>query len=126
MHCLNAGGTGLRGDTIAISRHGSILKPAGGRAMQQAKRFHVSGTVQGVGFRFFAERVARRLHLAGYVRNLPDGSVEVYALGEAVSISEMEKELRQGPRMASVADVQSEETGVDAQHGSTFSIEDDG
>jgi acylphosphatase len=93
--------------------------------MPQAKRFYVSGTVQGVGFRFFAERVARRLHLAGYIRNLPDGSVEVYAVGEAARISEMEKELRQGPRMASVTDVRSEETAVDERHASTFSIEHD-
>jgi acylphosphatase len=98
---------------------------ASGHEMPQAKRFHVSGTVQGVGFRFFAERVARRLHLAGYVRNLPDGSVEVYAVGEAASVSEMEKELRQGPRQASVTDVQSEETEVDARYVSTFSTEHD-
>jgi acylphosphatase len=81
--------------------------------------------VQGVGFRFFAERVARRLHLAGYVRNLPDGSVEVYAAGEAASISEMEKELRQGPRMAAVTGVRSEDASVDERHASAFSIEHD-
>ena len=45
-----------------------------------AKRFHVSGRVQGVGFRYFVERVALRLGIAGYVSNLPDGRVEVYAL----------------------------------------------
>ena len=93
--------------------------------MPQAKRFYVSGTVQGVGFRFFAERVARRLHLAGWVRNLPDGSVEVYAVGEAASILEMEKELRQGPRMASVTDVRTAETAIDERYASTFSIEHD-
>jgi acylphosphatase len=93
--------------------------------MQQAKRFHLSGTVQGVGFRFFAERVARRLHLTGYVRNLADGSVDVYAVGTAASLSELEEELRQGPRLASVTRVHIEESEVDGRYASTFSIEDD-
>jgi hypothetical protein len=47
----------------------------------QAKRFFVSGMVQGVGFRFFAERTAASLGVGGYVKNLFDGRVEVYAIG---------------------------------------------
>lgn len=96
---------------------------ASARGMRQAKRFHVSGIVQGVGFRFFAERVARRLHLTGYVRNLRDGALEVYVIGDTESISEMEKELQRGPRMATVGEVRGEECGVDAKYASTFSIE---
>ena len=48
-----------------------------------AKRFYVSGAVQGVGFRFFVEDVAAKLGIAGYVKNLFDGRVEVYAIGSA-------------------------------------------
>src|ERR1700681_1526956 len=67
-----------------------------------AKRFYVSGTVQGVGFRFFAERVAARLGVAGYVKNLFDGRVEVYAIGSAAQLDALRDELRRGPRMATV------------------------
>ena len=66
-----------------------------------AKRFYVSGEVQGVGFRFFAERVAARLDVSGYVKNLFDGRVEVYAIGSAAQLEALKNELRRGPRMAS-------------------------
>ena len=46
-----------------------------------ARRYFISGIVQGVGFRYFAQDEAERLHLSGYVRNLRDGRVEVYAIG---------------------------------------------
>ena len=58
-----------------------------------AKRFVVSGSVQGVGFRYFAERVALRLGVAGYVKNLPDGRVEVYAIGTAAQLDALRGEL---------------------------------
>src|SRR5947207_15257661 len=48
---------------------------------KQAKRYFVSGNVQGVGFRFFTLRAAERMNLTGYARNLPDGRVEAYAVG---------------------------------------------
>jgi acylphosphatase len=48
---------------------------------KQAKRFLVSGFVQGVGFRYFTENRAKRLGISGYVRNLRDGRVEAYAIG---------------------------------------------
>jgi acylphosphatase len=67
-----------------------------------AKRFYVTGTVQGVGFRFFAERVAARLGVAGYVKNLFDGRVEVYAIGSAAQLDALRDELRRGPRFATV------------------------
>jgi acylphosphatase len=70
-----------------------------------AKRFYVSGAVQGVGFRFFVERIAARLGLAGYVKNLFDGRVEVYAIGSAARLDELKSELSRGPRMASVEQV---------------------
>ena len=49
---------------------------------KQAKRYFVSGNVQGVGFRFFTLRAAERMNLTGYARNLPDGRVELVAEGE--------------------------------------------
>jgi len=53
-----------------------------------AKHIIFIGRVQGVGFRFTAHRIARRCQLAGFVRNLPDGSVEMLAQGQAVDISD--------------------------------------
>jgi len=65
----------------------------------------VAGRVQGVGYRVFAERCARRLRLAGYVVNLPDGRVRVHAEGDRSSLETLLTELRQGPRLAAVAEV---------------------
>ncbi len=49
-----------------------------------AKKFLITGRVQGVGYRYFAERWASQLGICGYVKNLWDGNVEVYAIGDAV------------------------------------------
>jgi acylphosphatase len=68
----------------------------------QAKRFFVSGMVQGVGFRFFVERTAASLGIGGFVRNLFDGRVEVYAIGSAQQIDLLREALRRGPSMANV------------------------
>ena len=69
------------------------------------RRYQVEGTVQGVGFRHFTWRVATRLRLAGWVRNLADGSVEVVASGDPGQLSQLERELRRGPGMSSVTNV---------------------
>jgi acylphosphatase len=73
----------------------------------QLKGIHliVSGVVQGVGFRWYVERVANNLGLVGYVRNLYDGSVETYAEGEEDALNAFYKEMKIGPRSAHVADV---------------------
>ena len=71
----------------------------------QAKRFFVSGRVQGVGFRFFAERTAASLGVGGYVKNLFDGRVEVYAVGSADQMDALKGALRRGPRMSAVDQV---------------------
>lgn len=63
----------------------------------------VRGRVQGVGFRACTQDVARELGLGGWVRNLPDGAVEVEAVGEEAALRELEKFLRRGPRMSRVA-----------------------
>ena len=65
----------------------------------------IFGDVQGVGFRFFAERRARQLGLEGYVRNRHDGAVEVEAEGGASLLEQFLNDLRQGPREARVQDV---------------------
>ncbi len=65
----------------------------------------VVGRVQGVGFRWFTRVVARRLQLAGWVRNLPDGSVEVAASGREEKLEEFRELLGRGPDGAVVSDV---------------------
>ena len=61
------------------------------------KRLQVifSGSVQGVGFRFTAERLARRFPIAGYVRNLPNGKVEIVAEGEEKSVRDFLAAIRE-------------------------------
>jgi acylphosphatase len=88
-----------------------------------AKRFYVSGTVQGVGFRFFTERVAARLGIAGYVKNTFDGRVEVYAIGIAAQLEALGNELRRGPRMATVGDVAETDADVLPEFSNGFTIE---
>jgi acylphosphatase len=72
-------------------------------------RFVIQGTVQGVGYRNFAQRVARELRIAGWVRNLPDGSVEALACGPAAKLDRFAGELRIGPPRAEVRHVNAEE-----------------
>jgi acylphosphatase len=75
-----------------------------------ARRFIVRGRVQGVGFRWFVEREARTLGIDGWVRNNPDGSVEVLAMGTRDQLSGLRSRLRQGPRAARVDDVEESES----------------
>ena len=72
----------------------------------QARRFLVRGRVQGVGFRWFVEREAHLLGIAGWVRNNADGSVEVLAMGSREQLLGLQSRLRQGPRAARVDDVE--------------------
>lgn len=65
----------------------------------------ISGIVQGVGFRFFTERVARRLGVSGFACNLPDGRVEVVVEGPRVAVEALMAEVRRGPGGAAVRDV---------------------
>ena len=70
-----------------------------------ARRFLISGRVQGVGFRWFAHDAAVREGVAGWVRNLPDGRVEALVEGDAEAVTRVERALRSGPRGASVDNV---------------------
>ena len=65
-------------------------------------KIQVSGNVQGVGYRYYTYRTARRLSLAGYVKNKPDGSVEIVAEGDKAKLLSLLEELRIGPPGASV------------------------
>jgi acylphosphatase len=67
-----------------------------------AKRILIGGRVQGVGFRFFAEAQAAVEGVHGYVRNLPDGRVEVLVEGDDESVHRVERALRRGPAGARV------------------------
>ncbi len=62
----------------------------------------MTGLVQGVGFRWFVRERARRLALAGWVRNAPDGSVEVAASGTPESLAAFRRALLEGPPGARV------------------------
>jgi acylphosphatase len=70
--------------------------------MRVARRFIISGRVQGVGFRYFTEATAQREGVAGWVRNLPDRSVEVVAEGDAEAVERFERAVRIGPPGARV------------------------
>ena len=65
-------------------------------------RIFAGGRVQGVAYRFFAEKYAGRMGIAGWARNLPDGRVEVLAEGSGVNIEAFLERLQEGPRLARV------------------------
>jgi acylphosphatase len=90
-----------------------------------ARRYYVSGTVQGVGYRYFARRAAIRLDLTGYTRNLHDGRVEVYAIGVEKDLAALKSELEQGPDAASVSSVTVESARIEHRFVGGFSIEYD-
>ena len=71
-----------------------------------ARRFIVSGRVQGVGFRYFTIRAARECGVVGTVRNLPDGSVEAIAEGSAEAIAGFRLALERGPSYSHVTRVE--------------------
>ena len=71
--------------------------------MRIARRFRISGRVQGVGFRCFAREAALREGISGWIRNLPEGdAVEVFVEGEQDAVTRVERVLRRGPRGARV------------------------
>ena len=88
----------------------------------QARRYLVRGRVQGVGFRWFVEREAHILGIAGWVRNNHDGTVEVLAQGTREQLAGLHSRLREGPRAARIDSVEvSEESPTNGL--SSFRIE---
>ena len=84
--------------------------------MSVAKKYLICGAVQGVGYRFFAERVANQFGIKGYVKNLWDGSVEVYAIGTEAELEEFKRHLAQGPRSARVTHIEESEEPVNSRY----------
>jgi acylphosphatase len=93
------------------------------KEQRQAKRFYVAGRVQGVGYRFFVQNWAEQLAIAGYVKNLADGRVEVYAIGGEEQLRELAQALRRGPRMAEVTQLKESEAELLSEFDSRFSVE---
>ena len=78
----------------------------------EARRWYVRGRVQGVGYRYFAQRAATDLGLTGYTRNLDDGRVEVYAVGPEPKLNELAGLLHRGPRWSDVRGVDEQEAAI--------------
>lgn len=89
---------------------------------KQARRYLVSGMVQGVGFRYFARHAAEKLQIRGYVRNLRDGRVEAYAIGTEEELASFRSALERGPRFSGVAEVREEPAGLDPHYEDDFTI----
>ena len=90
-----------------MARYDSELLSNG---MLVARRYIISGRVQGVGFRYFTEAAALREGLHGWVKNLPDGRVEVLAEGDADALLRFERQVRHGPPAARVEHVEVDDT----------------
>ena len=89
--------------------------------MKKAKKYIVKGIVQGVGFRFFTMRIAERIGVLGYVRNLYDESVEVYAIGTEEQLNNLKQKLSEGSSYSRVDNVIEEDMPVDKNYR-TFNI----
>ena len=86
------------------------MPSTGDKSTLLARRFLVRGRVQGVGFRWFVEREAHILKIAGWVRNNPDSTVEVLAQGTREQLAGLRSRLREGPRAARVDEVEVKDT----------------
>ena len=71
----------------------------------RAVKVRVEGIVQGVGFRYYTYRIAKRYGVKGYVKNMPDGSVEVVAEGEERILERFLQDVARGPSSAVVTNV---------------------
>ena len=89
---------------------------------KQARRYFVSGNVQGVGFRYFTLRAAERLQVNGYARNLPDGRVEAYAISTPDQLATFRSILERGPWGATVSEVKEESAAIDSNYDDGFVI----
>ncbi len=74
--------------------------------MKIARKFFISGLVQGVGFRFFTQRAAAKHPVVGYVKNLEDERVEVYVEGDEAVVKEFHGELLVGPQFSRVEQIE--------------------
>jgi acylphosphatase len=74
--------------------------------MKVARKFFISGRVQGVGFRYFVQRASAKHQVRGFVRNLEDGRVEVLAEGGEKAVEEFKKDLAAGPTHSEVGEIE--------------------
>ena len=98
------------------------MKSTFGIVNRVARKFLIRGDVQGVGYRFFAQRAAARHQVVGYVRNRRDGTVEAVAEGLANDVEEFKKDLVTGPQWSNVAQVEEISLEPTGQY-SSFRIE---
>jgi acylphosphatase len=89
--------------------------------MRVARRYVVSGRVQGVGFRYFTQDTALREGVTGWVRNLADGRVEALVEGDGEAVTRVERALRSGPRGARVEHVSVDDEDPTGMY-TTFSV----
>ena len=87
-----------------------------------SRKYLIRGQVQGVGFRFFAQRSAATHQIRGYVRNLEDGRVEALAQGSEKQVEAFKHDITAGPRYSQVSDVEEIVLDPDSYY-STFRIE---
>jgi acylphosphatase len=87
-----------------------------------ARKLFIRGSVQGVGFRYFAQRSAARHQVTGYVRNLPDGRVEAFVQGSERLVEAFKHDLTAGPTHSRVEEVEEIVTDINRTY-STFRIE---
>ena len=85
--------------------------------MIEARHIVVRGHVQGVGYRYYAFRAACARQINGWVRNLPDGTVELFAQGAGDALRVYEEDLRTGPAGARVADIEMHDSAVETKMG---------
>ena len=89
---------------------------------RQTRRYFISGIVQGVGYRYYAQRAAQKLELAGYIRNLHDGRVEAYAVGAPEQLEAFSAALKKGPLGSQVTDLIEEHASPEMRYDEAFSI----
>ena len=84
--------------------------------MKKAKKFIIKGRVQGVGFRYFTNHIANRIGVYGYVKNLWDGSVEVYAIGSDQQLLLLKTALSKGPSYAYIEKITEEDVPINSNY----------
>ncbi len=87
-----------------------------------ARRWLISGRVQGVGFRWFVFRRANELGVVGWAKNLRDGRVEVLGIGAAEDLATFDSALRVGPKLASVVNVEKSNCPHEVESLKSFDI----
>lgn len=84
--------------------------------MKIARKYVITGRVQGVGFRFFTLHAAKELGISGYVTNKWNDTVEAYAVGEPAQLEEFKRRVSEGPRSARVENIRESEEEIDKRY----------